>query len=225
MLNGSWGEDPYLTALAVNALGVPPVVSSVPDQTVVAPATFTTINLDALVTDASTPDADIVWEASGNELLDVSIVDRIATVSYPTALDVSEKITFTATNGELLTASATATFTVVEPGTATPDFTLAQGTSVTGANAIMGSAAAVDAVAFFSGPVITGMPAGMSFNTTGFTFISATEFDVNFQITAGANTPVGTYVIEVAYTLLDAANQPIPGLSNSTFNLLVELTP
>ena len=224
-LNGSWGDDPYLTALAVDALGVPPVVSSIPDQTVIAPTDFTTINLDAFVTDAFTPDADIVWSVSGNELLDVSIVDRVVTISYPIAFNVSEEISFTATNSELLTDSVKASFTVVEPATAVPDHTVSQGASVTGFNAVTGTEEAVGAVALFSGPVITGLPAGMSYNTTGFSFVSTIEFNTNFQISAGAATPVGTYAIEVAYTFLDSDSLAIPNLNNTTFNLVVEVTP
>ena len=225
MLNGSWCEDPFHTALAVNVLGIPPVVSSIPDQNVVAPASFSTIDLDAIVADSSTPDTEIIWEVSGNELLDVSIDGGVATVSYPIAFDIREEITFTATNSELLSASATATFTVVDPGAAAPDFVVAQGASVAGSNAVSGSPAAVSALALYSGPVITGMPAGMSLSTTGFSFISATEFDTNFQITTGIATLPGTYAIEVAYTFLDSDSQVIVGLNNSTFNIVVEVTP
>ncbi len=92
----------------------PPVVSDIPDQTVTAPATFTPINLDDYVTDPDDADSTIIWTSSGSSQLTVSIVDRVATITYPNGFIGSETITFTAADPQGAFDSDTATFTVNE---------------------------------------------------------------------------------------------------------------
>ena len=97
----------------VTAVNDPPVVSDIPDQTIDEGQTFTTITLDNFVADVETPDAQIVWTASGNVELGVSIVARVATITVPNEnWSGAETITFTATDPGSLFAQDAATFTV-----------------------------------------------------------------------------------------------------------------
>ena len=61
---GGWSNSPFLTAMAVEALSRPPVISSIPDQDVLRPATFSAINLDNFVVDPNHSDTQLVWAAS-----------------------------------------------------------------------------------------------------------------------------------------------------------------
>jgi hypothetical protein len=91
-----------------------PIVTNIPNQTIVEGSTFATIPLDDYVTDADNSDAELSWSYSGNSALTVTIDgSRIATITPPTAAWTgTESITFTATDPSLLTASDPATFTV-----------------------------------------------------------------------------------------------------------------
>ncbi|MDD4052603.1 MAG: tandem-95 repeat protein, partial [candidate division Zixibacteria bacterium] len=97
----------------VTATNDAPVVSDIPDQTIAEGGTFTTITLDDYVTDADNTAAEMTWTYSGNTSLTVSIVDRVATITTPTAdWNGAETITFRATDPGSLFAEDAATFTV-----------------------------------------------------------------------------------------------------------------
>ncbi|UCF12799.1 MAG: DUF11 domain-containing protein, partial [Thermoplasmatales archaeon] len=92
----------------------PPVVTDIPDQSIVKGSTFATINLDDYVSDVEDADADISWTYSGNTYLNVSIVARIATITLQDRYWYGEEtITFTAENTRNMTASDDATFNVI----------------------------------------------------------------------------------------------------------------
>ncbi len=98
---------------AVTPVNDPPVVADIPSQTVVEGASFTSINLDDYVSDVDNADADIVWTFAGNTQLSVSITNRVAIVTAPSAdWNGTETITFTATDIEGLKDSDPASFTV-----------------------------------------------------------------------------------------------------------------
>ena len=60
---------------------------------------FTTIDLDDFVSDIDNTDAEMTWTFTGNTELTVSIVNRVATITIPTAdWNGAETITFTATD-------------------------------------------------------------------------------------------------------------------------------
>ena len=105
-----------------------PVVTDIPDQTIAEGSTFTTISLDAYVSDVDNTDAEMTWTYSGNSQLTVSIVDRVATVTIPNAdWNGAETITFKATDPGSLFDDDAATFTV----TAVNDPPIANPQSVT----------------------------------------------------------------------------------------------
>ncbi|MFH1701312.1 MAG: Ig-like domain-containing protein [Candidatus Zixiibacteriota bacterium] len=135
-------EDPSLATgfdaadFTVTPVGDPPIVSDIPDETIIEGSTFATINLDDYVTDIDNTDAEIIWTYSGNIELAVSIdVNRVATISIPNAdWNGAETITFTATDTYLLSNSNPATFTVTPVNDAPvvsgiPDQTVAEGAS------------------------------------------------------------------------------------------------
>ena len=95
-------------------LNNPPVVSNIPDQTILMGASFTQIDLDNYVFDVEDPDEDIDWSYSGNTELLVSIVNRVATISTPNSNWYGvETIEFTAKDTGGLTDSDNATFMVI----------------------------------------------------------------------------------------------------------------
>ena len=96
-----------------------PVVQPIPDQTVTAPSTFTVIPLDSYVSDPNYARNQITWTAMGTNLLSVTIdSNRVATISYPSGVNVAEQITFLATDPAGNSAYSTPMFTVI--GNATP---------------------------------------------------------------------------------------------------------
>jgi hypothetical protein len=107
-------SDSDTATFTVTPVGDPPVVSDIPDQSIVQGDAFAGISLDDYVADPDNEAAEIVWTYTGNVDLAVSISDaRVATVTVPTpGWSGSETITFTATDPGELSDSDTATFTV-----------------------------------------------------------------------------------------------------------------
>jgi hypothetical protein len=104
--------DSDAATFTVTGVNDPPVVSGIPDQTITAGSTFTTINLDDYVTDVDNTDAQMTWTYTGNSQLAVSIVARVATITYTGGWTGAETITFTATDPGALFDTDDATFTV-----------------------------------------------------------------------------------------------------------------
>ena len=90
------------------------MVSDIPDQTIAEGATFTTISLDGYVADVDNADSEITWTSAGNTALTVSIVNRVATITIPSAdWNGSETLTFhRERSGPSNHGADTATFTV-----------------------------------------------------------------------------------------------------------------
>ncbi|MDZ7334868.1 MAG: tandem-95 repeat protein [candidate division KSB1 bacterium] len=92
---------------------LPPVVSQIPPQTINEGGSFTPISLDNYVSDPDNNDAEITWTASGMNHLNVTITNRIATITVKDPeWSGSETITFTATDPGGLSASTATVFTV-----------------------------------------------------------------------------------------------------------------
>ena len=127
-ITAQWYDD-SVEILANNA----PVVTDIPDQTIVEGSSFSTFDLDGYVSDVEDDDSEIDWTYSGNTDLTVSIDgDHVVTVSTPNSnWNGDETITFTAEDTGGLTDSDTATFTVTaenDPPTAEDDsMTVAEG--------------------------------------------------------------------------------------------------
>ncbi len=119
---GAFDEDQ--ATFTVNAApNDPPVVSDIPDQSILAGETFATIALNDFVSDPDNLDEELTWTFSGNTMLGVDIsVDNIATITYPGGFLGAETITFTATDPGALFDSDAATFTVSE--VVIPDFNI-----------------------------------------------------------------------------------------------------
>jgi len=222
LLNGSWGEDPYLTALASLAIAQSPVVSDIPDQVVVDPALFAAVNLDDFVDDPDHPDNSIIWTVTGNTQLGVSIVNRVATLTYPAATEVIETLVFTATDPDGLSDSDSATFTVsLAP---LVDFTIARGGSDTGSRDMTGAQAVLDQVVTFQ-IQLSGVPSDVTYNTTSIIRSSPTAFTIGFQIDVGPGAPLGIHMFTVTYTPLDAGSQPVGPVQGNVFDFTIEITP
>ncbi|MBF0451868.1 MAG: C10 family peptidase, partial [Candidatus Magnetomorum sp.] len=103
-------DSVLFTVIAVND---PPIVTDIPNQSIAEGASFTAIQLDNYVSDEDHTDSEIVWTATGQSELTVTIINRTASISTPSsAWSGSEIILFTATDPEGLTASESVTFTV-----------------------------------------------------------------------------------------------------------------
>ena len=110
---GGWYIDDVKVVGSVTGVNEAPVVSGIPDQTIAEGASFATIALDDYVTDVDNTDAEMTWTYTGNTALTVSIVDRVATISTPSAdWNGAETITFRATDPGALYGEDAATFTV-----------------------------------------------------------------------------------------------------------------
>ena len=71
---GAGDVDSELVVITVNEAGnQAPVVTDIPNQTVLEGATFTTINLDDYVSDVDNLDSEMTWTYTGNTELTVSI--------------------------------------------------------------------------------------------------------------------------------------------------------
>lgn len=104
-----WDEDEATFTVMPNEA---PVVTDIPDQTIAQMASFATINLDDYVSDPDHTDLDMEWTVAGNWYLNVSIVDRVATITPPVFWTGSETLTFRATDPGGLWDEDSATFTV-----------------------------------------------------------------------------------------------------------------
>jgi len=90
-----------------------PVLSTIPDQTVVDPAAFVQIPLDNFVADLVYPDSQITWQTAGHTILSIAIdANRIATITYAPGARAREEIMFVAQNPNGDSAFTTATFIV-----------------------------------------------------------------------------------------------------------------
>ena len=124
-----------LATFSVTAINDAPVVADIPNQTVAEGVAFTTINLDSYVTDIDNTPAEMTWSYAGNIELSVSIVNRVAIITPPSAdWTGSESVTFTATDPGALNDSDPAVFTVTAVNDAPvvadiPDQTLAEGST------------------------------------------------------------------------------------------------
>ena len=115
-----------------------PYVQDIPDQTIYEGEAFTTIALDAYAYDPDNSDSELTWSVSGNAGLTITIVNRVATITYPEGWAGSETLTFTATDPTKLSGSDTATFTVLAklptnhaPIAADDTYTLDEGATLT----------------------------------------------------------------------------------------------
>lgn len=103
----------YITVEEAGSVNQPPVVSGIPDQTIDEGQSFATISLDAYVSDPDNADTEMNWSWAGNSQLGVSIVNRVATITVPSAdWNGAESITFTASDPGGESNGDTALFTV-----------------------------------------------------------------------------------------------------------------
>jgi len=130
---GWWGSetitftatDPTLLSDSDNAAftvlaPLPPVVADIPDQTIYQGEYFAQIMLDDYVDDPDTPDDQITWTTSITQDITVTIVDRIATITYDTTWFGMEEVSFIATDPENNSDEDIAAFTVLEVGVHNP---------------------------------------------------------------------------------------------------------
>jgi hypothetical protein len=107
---GLFREEQFI--ITVTNVNEAPVVSDILNQTIAEDGVFATISLDDFVADVDTADSAIVWTFSGSTNLNVSITDRVATITAPANWNGAEVINFIATDPGELTHSNAATFTV-----------------------------------------------------------------------------------------------------------------
>jgi hypothetical protein len=106
-------SDSDAATFIVTAANAAPVVGDIPDQTLTAGEPFAAIALDDYVSDSNNADAELVWTYSGNISLTVTIVDRVATITTPSANWIgAETVVFTATDPGGLRDSDAAVFTL-----------------------------------------------------------------------------------------------------------------
>ena len=110
--------DEVNATFRINAIPVAPVVSGIPDQTIVLGQSFVTFDLDNYVTDQDNSPDQLTWTTSGENNLNVSINDtsHIVTIVPNNSNWVgNETITFRATDPGSLYGEDAAVFTILAP--------------------------------------------------------------------------------------------------------------
>ncbi len=106
--------DSNEATFTVTAVNDTPVVSDIPNQTILQTQSFASINLDNYVDDPDNPDDQMVWTHWGEDSLLVDISNRVATITLPNpGWTGSETILFQACDPDELCDSDGATFTVI----------------------------------------------------------------------------------------------------------------
>lgn len=109
--DGDGGEDTDDANVVIS--NEPPVVTQIPGQTINEGASFTTIPLDNYVTDPDNPDDQINWSVTGDNNLQVTITNRVATITpNDPEWNGSEMLTFIATDPGGLSDNCQTTFTI-----------------------------------------------------------------------------------------------------------------
>jgi hypothetical protein len=92
----------------------PPVVTAIPSQTINEGTVFNSINLDNYVSDPDNSNADITWQATGMVNLNVTVTNRVATITVKDPeWNGSETINFKATDPGGLSDNTSTTFAVL----------------------------------------------------------------------------------------------------------------
>lgn len=93
----------YNASVTVTPVNDQPVISNFPDQVIDEDSVFAVIQLGEYIQDMETPDDRINWTFTGNDTLQVTIIDQIATVTSPgTDWTGNDTIVFTATDDDIL---------------------------------------------------------------------------------------------------------------------------
>ncbi len=223
LLNGSWENDPHITSLALQALARPPEISPIPNQSVLNPAPFAQIQLDHFVTDSDHADSEIFWSVSGQSALTVSIVNRVATITYLAGTELSEVLTFTATDPDGLSASTEVTFSV----SLTPpvDHVIPRGGVVTGTRSFTTTPANFDQISFYTETPPVGIASGVVYSTTGVGLIPPNTVEVEFRIEVSGSAPLGIEQFSVEFELFDGNDDPLEPLVGNNFDFTIQITP
>jgi len=139
--------------------------------------------------------------------------------SVPVALGMNN-LTAIATAGDATQASDSIDVEVEEA----VDFTIPIGGNVESSGVITGDAAVIGQTAGAS-VLVTGLPVGVTFQTTLLAPLSATEILVGFRITATGSAVPGIYEFQADYTLVDAGSNPLGPVTGNVFDFRIEVTP
>jgi hypothetical protein len=104
------------------------------------------------------------------------------------------------------------------------DYTIPPGGSATGARIFTADAAILDQIAFYNETQI-GVPAQITYTTTGVARISPREMEIDFQIDAAPGAASGIYDFQVEYGLLDSGSNPLGPLNGNLFDFRIEVAP
>lgn len=106
--------DTSATVFSVTPSNQPPVLTRIPEQTILENESFLNVNLDDYVSDPDNSDDQLSWRFRGNQKLSVTINNRILQIAVADSEWAgSESVTFIATDPEGLKDSTTTTFTII----------------------------------------------------------------------------------------------------------------
>ncbi|NMC16674.1 MAG: tandem-95 repeat protein [Chloroflexi bacterium] len=131
--NNNWGAVSAVFLTIEGVANQAPVVSGIPDQTILEGESFASIQLDDFVADPDNTDDQLTWTYSGNSALGVTITNRVAVITVPNSeWGGAETIIFKATDPGGLYSQDAAVFTVTSVNDAPlvsdiPDQTIAEG--------------------------------------------------------------------------------------------------
>lgn len=222
LLNGSWQSDPYITSLASLALAQPPLLTPIPNQSVVIPDLFAQIQLDDFVADPDHPDEEITWAVAGQTALSVSITDRVATITYPAGAVLAETLAFTATDPDGLSATTAATFsTSLAP---LYDYSIARGGSVTGTRSFTTTPENIARIAGLSS-LTTGLAPGVIYKTEQAWLVGPDTIEIDYSIGVEPGAATGFEQFSVEYRITDGGGNVLIPVFNNIFNFTIKITP
>lgn len=104
------------------------------------------------------------------------------------------------------------------------DYSISRGGTASGSRIFTGASSVLDQTAYFTENKI-GVPAGVTYQTTSVSRISATQIQVGFRIDVALGAVPGIYTFQVDYGLLDAASNPLGPLVGNVFDFQIEVKP
>ena len=211
LINGEGYLISTIAGLTASALLEPPTI------TITSPADLATLTSSPIDVSGTVSDADA--RVTVNEI-EASVSGGTFTATGVPLNSGDNTITAVAVSANNLHGTATITVTL-EQGL---DYEIPVGGSISDARTFQGESALLDQTAYFTESQI-GVPADLTYTTTGVSRISATDIQIDFVIQASASATVGTYEFQVEYGLLDSGSNPLTPLTGNIFTFRVGITP
>lgn len=188
-----------------------------PSIMITSPSDLATVSNSPIDVSGSVSDSSAVVKVNG---IQATVIDGNFTATGVPLTEGANTITAIAVSPNNLSGSHSITVTL-EQGI---DYEIAIGNSVSDNRNFQGDSALLDQTAYYTESQI-GVPAGMTYSTTGVSRVSATEMQVSFTIQILGGAVPGIYEFQVEYGLLDSGMNPLTPLTNNVFSFKIRVIP